>query len=352
MSEESDSEKSHEPSEKRLQDARKKGQVARSAEATTAVAYGAYVLGFAVFGAAMLQQLGSLFLVAGAHQTAGITAGLRSFLGLAVGAVLPILLLPALATLLSSIAQRNLLFTAENLRPKLDRISLLKNAKKKFGLDAMVDFLRNFAKMLALSGVLVAALWPRMGDIPALIGAEAGTASSYGLDVVKSLFFDIFLVSLCFGAVDLLWQHNSHRRRLMMSHKELMDEMKESEGDPHFKHARRSKGQEIVMQQIAAEVPKADVIIVNPTHYAVALAWSRKRGEAPKCLAKGVDEVAARIREIAQANGIPIHSDPPTARALYASVPVGHEIAPEHYKAVAVAVRFAENMRKKARAWR
>ncbi|NBR91229.1 MAG: flagellar biosynthesis protein FlhB, partial [Rhodobacteraceae bacterium] len=111
----------------------------------------------------------------------------------------------------------------------------------------------------------------------------------------------------------------------MMSHKELIDEMKESEGDPHFKHARRSKGQEIVMQQVAAEVPKADVIIVNPTHYAVALAWSRKRGEAPKCLAKGVDEVAARIREIAQANGIPIHSDPPTARALYGSVPVGQE---------------------------
>ncbi len=216
----------------------------------------------------------------------------------------------------------------------------------------MVDFLRNFAKMMALSGVLVVALWPRMGDIPILIGADAGTASGYGLTVVNSLFFDIFLVSLCFGAVDLLWQHNAHRRRLMMSHKELIDEMKESEGDPHFKHARRSKGQEIVMQQVAAEVPKADVIIVNPTHYAVALAWSRKRGEAPKCLAKGVDEVAARIREIAQANGIPIHSDPPTARALYGSVPVGQEIAPEHYKAVAVAVRFAETMRKKARAWR
>ncbi|NBR91230.1 MAG: hypothetical protein EBS68_15225 [Rhodobacteraceae bacterium] len=133
VSEDSDSEKSHEPSEKRLLDARKKGQVARSAEVTTAVAYGGYVLGFTLFGAAMLQQLGSLFLVAGAHQATDIRASLRSFLGHSALAILPILLLPALATLLSAIAQRNLLFTAENLRPKLERISLLKNVKKKFG---------------------------------------------------------------------------------------------------------------------------------------------------------------------------------------------------------------------------
>ena len=134
-----------------------------------------------------------------------------------------------------------------------------------------------------------------------------------------------------------------------MSHKELTDEAKQAEGDPHMKQQRRQRGHEIAMNKMIAEVPTADVVIVNPTHYAVALKWDRSTPGAPECVAKGVDNVAARIREIAQENAVPIHSDPPTARALYASVNLGEEIAPEHYKPVAAAIRFAEAMREKAR---
>ena len=110
------------------------------------------------------------------------------------------------------------------------------------------------------------------------------------------------------------------------------------------------KGISLAMNQMLAEVPKADVIIVNPTHYAVALKWDRKAGRAPICVAKGVDEIAARIREIAAENAIPVHADPPTARALHATVEIGSEIRRDHYRAVAAAIRFAEMIRKKAAA--
>jgi flagellar biosynthetic protein FlhB len=154
---------------------------------------------------------------------------------------------------------------------------------------------------------------------------------------------------LVIGGIDYMWQYQEHLRKNRMSHKEMMDEFKQNEGDPHMKQQRRQKGYEIAMNQMLADVPEADVVIVNPTHYAVALKWSRLPGEAPVCVAKGVDEIAARIREAAAEAGVPIHRNPPTARALHASVDIGHEILPDQYQAVAAAIRFAEMMRKKAR---
>ena len=137
-----------------------------------------------------------------------------------------------------------------------------------------------------------------------------------------------------------------------MSHKEMRDEVKESEGDPHLKQARRARAQEVAMTQMMADVPFADVIIVNPTHFAVALKWEGTKASAPKCVAKGTDEVAMRIRAVAKESNVAIHSDPPTARLLFAAVEVGQEIRPEHYAAVAVAIRFADTLKQgKRKAW-
>ena len=149
--------------------------------------------------------------------------------------------------------------------------------------------------------------------------------------------------------VDYLWQHAEHLRKNRMSRKELQDETKDAEGDPHVKQQRRQRAQDIASNQMMADVPKADVVIVNPTHFAVALKWSRATGTAPVCVAKGVDEVAAAIRSKAGNAGVPIHSDPPTARALHATVEIGQEIAEEYYRPVAAAIRFAEAMRKRAK---
>ena len=159
----------------------------------------------------------------------------------------------------------------------------------------------------------------------------------------------VALIAAVIGAIDYLWQRAEHLRRNRMSRKELMDEMKQSEGDPHMKSQRRQRGVEIATKQMVADTAKADVVIVNPTHYAVALQWKRESRRPPVCLAKGVDEVAARIREVAMEHGVPIHSDPPTARALHATIDIGQEIHPDHYKSVAAAIRFAEKMRQKAK---
>lgn len=134
-----------------------------------------------------------------------------------------------------------------------------------------------------------------------------------------------------------------------MSRKELMDESKETEGDPHIRQQRRQKGYDIATNRMLSEVPNADVVIVNPEHFAVALKWERASGRAPICIAKGQDEVALRIRRAAAETGVPIRRDPPTARAIYASVDIGREIHSEHYRPVAAAIRFAEAMRARAR---
>jgi flagellar biosynthetic protein FlhB len=163
-------------------------------------------------------------------------------------------------------------------------------------------------------------------------------------------FIGIILVILAvIGVVDLIWQRHDHLRKNRMSRQELLDEIKHSDGDPQVKAQRRQRGREIAMNKMLSDVPQADVVVVNPTHYAVALKWNRAGRGAPVCVAKGVDDVAARIRETAAAAGVPIHSDPPTARALFAAVEIGQEIRPDHYRAVAAAIRFAEAMRLRAR---
>lgn len=156
-------------------------------------------------------------------------------------------------------------------------------------------------------------------------------------------------IAVAIAAVDYLWQRYDHERKLRMSYEEVKRDSKETEGDPYMKQARRRRAEEIATNQMLQDVPKSDVVIVNPEHYAVALTWSRKKGEAPVCVAKGVDAVAAAIRARAAEAGVPIHRDPPTARTLYAAVKIGTEIHPEHYRAVAAAIRFAEDIRRRAR---
>jgi len=160
----------------------------------------------------------------------------------------------------------------------------------------------------------------------------------------------VLCVALAIGGVDYLWQRYDHLRRHRMSHRDLQDEHKQHEGDPHMKNERRQRANRIAGDQMMADVPGADVVIVNPTHYAVALKWSRAPNSAPICVAKGVDHVALAIRAVAKDHGVPVRSDPPTARAIHATTDIGMEIDPEQYQTVAAAIRFSEAMRHKARA--
>jgi len=349
--------KSHEPTQKKLDDARKKGEIARSADVSVAMSYVGVWIFFLTIGASQAIDFGTslqhILTFAFLREDELLFGAGAGFLGpYFLHAAIPFGLfaaLPACLVVLVLLAQRALLFTPSKLQPKLSRISLIQNAKNKFGRGGLFEFAKSFVKLLIYS--LCLALFVSW-NIDLVVGsalAEARAGIVVLFRLIGSFLFIVVLVAASIAVIDFAWQVQEHRRKNMMSHKELRDEAKDSDGDPHLKQARRAKAQQIAFNQMMSDVPDADVIIVNPTHYAVALKWGGSRTEAPKCVAKGVDEVALRIRAVATDSNVAIYSDPPTARALHAVVEIGQEIRPDHYAAVAVAIRFAEDLKKASR---
>jgi len=351
-------EKSHEPTQKKLEDQRRKGDFPRSADLTTAAGYGGLLLAGMAFGGASLSAIGTALAGVIGHADSlsrtWIDGGGPALFGGLIGALFVPLLgwfgLPALAALISIVAQRAVVVAPDKLRPRFSRISLFSNARNKFGRAGIFEFSKSFVKLSIYATVLGVFLFRQL---PLVIGTTR-LNPALSITVLARLALQflavVAVIAGVVGVVDLIWQHQEHTRKNRMSRKEIMDETRMSEGDPHTKQQRRQRGQEIAMNRMRADVPGADVVVVNPTHFAVALRWSRAPGAAPVCVAKGVDEIAARIREIAAEAAVPIHRDPPTARALFAKVDIGKEIEPQHYRAVATAIRFAESMRAKAKA--
>ncbi len=351
-----DDDKQHEPTQKKLDDARKRGEFAKSTDLNTAASYGGVLMVAMVMGAATLpkfaqlmanmlgnaDRLSAVFFNDSAHSISG---GVIQELMLSLG---PWFLIPALMVVLSILAQRSFVVAPDKLTPKLSRISILSNAKNKFGRSGLFEFGKSFFKLTIYSLVLVFFLKGKMQEIMGTVHLPPAMIITVLSRLLVEFLSVVLLIALGIGAVDFMWQKAEHTRRNMMSRKEMADEAKQSEGDPHVKQQRRQKGYAIAMNQMLADVPDASVVVVNPSHYAVALKWDRTGGMAPICVAKGMDEIAARIREAANEAGVPIHRDPPTARALFATVEIGQEITPDHYQAVAAAIRFAEELRKKA----
>lgn len=357
MSEPEGEDKQHEPTQKKLDDARRKGEIAKSSDLNTAAGYGGFlIVALAMSGTGLLEFSGQLAgMIANAPETAKVIFDgsrgnmLDGVLGRATVALLPWFLIPAVTILLVILAQRGFVVAPEKLLFKLNRISPLANAKNKFGRSGLFEFAKSFFKLVIYSVVLGVFLWRQLPIMIESITMSPTMVPVVMLRLCVAFFVIVFLISTTIGGVDMVWQKQEHLRKNRMSHKEMTDEVKQNEGDPHVKNQRRQKGYDIAMNQMLADVPKADVIVVNPTHFAVALKWSRLPGAAPICVAKGKDDVARRIREVATETGVPIHRDPPTARAIYAVVEIGQEIHPDHYEAVAAAIRFAESMRTRAR---
>lgn len=349
-------EKSHDPTARKLEEARRKGQVPRSQDMTAAAATGGFLLAATAFGPWSVDRMGTALaqvldrsdvLAAGGG---GIMAGALP-VALAT-ALAPWLGLPALAAISAILAQRAFTVTGENLMPQLSRISPLSQAREKFGPAGLFEFTKGAVKLVLIGAVLTWFLRVQAERVLGLVRLDAGPIAAELGRLLVGFLTVVLAVSVAIAAADWLWQRYDHLRRNRMSLQDLRDETKESEGDPWLRSERRRRGMDIATNRMLSDVPKADVVIVNPTHYAVALTWSRAPGSAPVCVAKGVDAVAARIREAAAGAGVPIHRDPPTARALHATVDIGHPIRPDDYRAVAAAIRFAERMRAEARARR
>lgn len=350
-------EKPHEPTPEKLKKARQKGDLPRFADLNVAVGYTGFLAVSIIFGPDLLMRLGGFlaaFLDHADRMAPLVFDGSPSaaFAG-PTAAIIRALLLwflgPALLVCLALIATQSLVFAPTRLAPKVSRISPVANARQKFGLSGLVEFAKSTTKLVLFGVCLASYLWMRLPQIATSSLSEPQAAIALLGRLLTEFLALALLVAGVIGAADALWQHHDHRRKNRMSRKEMMDETKEAEGDPFVRQQRRQRGQEIAMTQMMADVPGADVVIVNPTHYAVALRWSRKAKEAPVCVAKGVDEMAGAIRQAAQAAGVPVHSDPPTARALFATVSIGQEIPEDQYRAVAAAIRFAEAMRRRAR---
>lgn len=348
------SEKEHEPTERRLQQAREKGEVPIGRDLLAAAGLGGFVLALLVPDAALrvadaltvlIDQAATLAPLLGSGEPAP-WGGLARTLGIGLA---PAFVLPALAVLAALIAQQGLVVAPSRLEPKLSRVSLLAGARRRFGREGLFDFAKSVLKLTLISAVLGFFLVGEADRILASVTLEPGQVLLLLTRLMVGFLLMVLAVQFVIGAVDLLWQRFEHRRRNRMSRKELTDEMKQSEGDPQMKAQRRQKAMAIAGNRMLADVATADVVIVNPTHYAVALKWNRQSRGAPVCVAKGVDELAARIREKAAEAGVPIRHDPPTARALHAAVAVGEEIRPEHYRPVAAAIRFAEGLRSRVR---
>jgi len=355
--EEEGGEKSFEPSQRRLDEARKRGEAPRSADLVTAAAYGGFVVAALAFGAGSLTALGgslSTLLAQAAPLSEEMFAGgpeplWGGLLGRTAAAAWPWFAVPAAFALLATLAQGGITAAPEKLTPKGSRISPLAVIGQKFGRDGLVEFAKGLAKIAlfgTVAGMVIAGAAPRL---LATVGQGVGPATLAMLGATTDMLARVALVALALGLGDVVWQRLAFLRRHRMTRREVTDEMKESEGDPYIKQQRRARAVAIAMNRMLADVPLADVVIVNPTHYAVALKWDRARGGAPTCLAKGVDEIAARIRERATEAGVPIRSDPPTARALYAALEIGQEVARADWRAVAAAIRFAERIRAKAK---
>ncbi len=352
-----ESDKPHEATPRKLEEARKKGEVPKMADLTATAAVGGFLLLALLPGGWLPLKVGELGHglldradTFSALLLGGGTGAFDHLMGGLAVAILPALLLPVVTVLAMLIAFRGLVFAPEKLQPKVSRLSIVSNAKQKFGFTGLFEFAKNTVKLVIYAAVLWFFLAARLPRLMATIQQSPGQVVAEMMRLIVEFMVIVVIIMAAIGAIDFFWQRFDHLRRQRMSHQELREEFKQAEGDPHMKQARRQRATEIANNKMLADVPKADVVVVNPTHYAVALTWDRAGGGAPVCVAKGVDQVALKIREIAVESGVPIHSDPPTARALHAGIEIGQEVTPEHYAPVAAAIRFAEAMRAKARA--
>ena len=348
--EESD-DKSHQPTEKKLQDARKKGEITRSQEIGVALTYLSLAITLSLSGASILEKLTfSLrnFLMPSTFLTLENTSFSSTdvFRSLA-GSIAPIFLVPFSLIAMMIIIQRSAIFVGSNIAPKLNRISPIAGFKKKFGLNGIFEFGKSFTKLIFYVIALLAFLVPLIDQIAGMPLLRPQVGIAFLLSKSLNLLYIATLISVSLAIIDYLWQHAQFIKKNMMSFQQIKDEHRESEGDPHFKSARRQRAIEIASNMMIHDVKKADVVIVNPTHYAVALAWDPLTSSAPVVLAKGVDEIALKIRHIAHQNSIPVHVDIPTARQLATTAVIGEEIPVDFYEAVAAAIRFAQMSQKR-----
>ena len=237
------------------------------------------------------------------------------------------------------------MWSGEQLKPKFSKISPAAGFKRLFGKQAVANFLKGLFKLIALGAVMMAVLWPERHRLESFLMFDPSAIMGVTTSLTVQLMGAVVAMLAAVAIADYFFQYRSWFQRQKMSLQEIKEEFKQSEGDPHIKGKIRQLRQQRAKKRMMAAVPKASVIITNPTHYSVALSYERGM-TAPICVAKGVDNLAFKIREIAREHDIPIVENVPLARALYATVDIDREIPTEHYHAVAEVIGYVMRLKR------
>ena len=349
--EQHDTDRSEDPTQKRLDEALERGDVVKSQEVSTWFVIAGGTLVLAAFGGSKGGGLSVTLrgLLSNAHQIPLDGGGVLAVLGRIEREVLAVVAIPLvilmIAAIFGNMIQHRLVWSAQPLKPQFSKISPAAGIKRLFSSQALVNFAKGLVKLIVVGAVMTALLWPQRERLEGLVQTDLlGTLAltrSYALEMLGVVVAILFFVA----AADYLFQYRQWYERQKMSVREMKEEFKQTEGDPLVKGKIRQLRVSRMRKRMMAAVPKASVVITNPTHYAVALQYERGM-DAPVCLAKGVDALALRIREVAGEHSIPVVENPPLARALHATVEVDEEIPPEHYKAVAEVIGYVMKLRK------
>lgn len=349
----SDTEKTEKPSPKKRRDAREEGQILQSKEISTVVILFSCFLGLKIFGGFMNNQL-SKFMVGIFNEISNVEVFLDSrnlminfmkVLTVFIVVVSPILLIAFLSSLIINYVQVGFLFTTKTLKIKLNRLNPIEGFKKMFSKRALIELVKSILK-IGLVGYI--AITYGKGQIVRVIKYPNMESWEFFINfsnLIYSFILRILGTLLLLSILDYFFQWREHEKNLMMSKQEVKEEYKQTEGDPFIKGKIKEKQRKIAMSRMMQDVPKADVIITNPTHYAVAIKYDNDKFEAPYVVAKGVDIIAGNIKKIAIENTIPIVENKLLARTIYDSIEIGEVITEDLYEAVAEVLAYVYSLK-------
>lgn len=346
MAEQNDDDKTEEPTPRKIEQAREKGDIIYTPEVGAALSLLALTAVAAFMAGPILKAMAQSFIgfIAVPEQLSADPAALRAMFGAVSLKTMMIFGLLMLAFAAAGIAARYVqdrpTFTGERLTPKLNKINPVEGFKRVFGKQAAAQFLKSLAKLFIVGAAMAWALWPHDAVLENISLLDPAALLPFVQGRVVSMLIALVSAAAALAVIDYIFTRQSYMKRLKMSRRELKEEHRQSEGDPMVKAKLRQLRNERSRRRMMQNLPNASVIITNPTHYAVALRYEQGQTAAPVCLAKGVDALAQRIREAANEHDIPIVEDPPLARALYANAEIDQPIPREHYEAVAKVIGF------------
>ncbi|WP_058304658.1 flagellar biosynthesis protein FlhB [Gorillibacterium timonense] len=349
-------EKTEPATPKKRREAREKGQVAKSQELPGALVLLACFASFSLFGGFMKERYIKLF--QSTFQDYLLTditiPNVVSLFGnLAKEGLLlltPVFMVGVLVALLANFMQVGVLFTGDPLKMKFSKINPIEGFKRMFGMKALVEFLKSILKMTIIGIVVYQTFWSERGQMLVLGHVPLREIVGYVADLTVGLGIKIGFILVVLGALDYFYQKFEYEKNLRMSKQDIKDEYKKTEGDPLIKGKIREKQRRMAMQRMMQEIPNADVIITNPTHFAVALKYDSNEMAAPRVIAKGADYVALKIKEKGKEHGIVLMENKPLARALYSQVEIGQAIPAELFQAVAEVLAYVYKLKGKAKA--